>query len=88
MATERDRKRCEWEIWFRMREALAIKNLRDAKEIFDKFGIKCWLDSGTLLGAGRDGKIMEWDEDIDLAAMDYSWEKTISTIIDPIFHQL
>lgn len=31
---------------------------------------------------------MEWDEDIDLAAMDYSWEKTISTIIDPIFHQL
>jgi len=44
-----------------------IKNLRDAKDIFEKLGIKIWLDCGTLLGAYRDKKVIEGDEDdIDL----------------------
>lgn len=49
-----------------MNKELAVRNLKVVKEIFDEFGIRFWLDSGTLLGAVRDGKILEWDYDIDL----------------------
>lgn len=42
-------------------------NIIDAKKILDSFGIKFWLDSGTLLGAYREGHAIEGDEDdIDL----------------------
>lgn len=63
-----------------MDEELAVRNLREAKEILDMLGIKYWLDWGTLLGAVRDGKIIEWDHDIDLGAMRDSWEKILSII--------
>jgi phosphorylcholine metabolism protein LicD len=55
-----------------MNEELAVKNLKEVKEIFDRAGVKYWLDSGTLLGAMRDGKIIEWGHDIDLGAMEDS----------------
>jgi hypothetical protein len=64
----------------RMREEIAVKNLKEVKEIFDRAGVKYWLDSGTLLGAMRDGKIIEWDHDIDLGAMEDSWKKIASTL--------
>lgn len=41
--------------------------LREAKRVVDKHGVEFWLDSGTLLGAVRDGKIIPWEHDIDLA---------------------
>ena len=49
-----------------MNEEKAVGNLREIKEIFDKIGIDYWLDTGTLLGAVRDGRIIEWDTDVDL----------------------
>lgn len=58
-----------------MREEIAVKDLKEVKEILDRFGVKYWLDSGTLLGAVRGGKIIEWDHDIDLGMMEDSWKK-------------
>ena len=49
-----------------MREETAVENLREIKDVFDKIGVEFWLDHGTLLGAVRDGKIIEWDSDVDL----------------------
>ena len=40
--------------------------MREIKEVFDKTDLDYWLDGGTLLGAVRDGKILEWDGDVDL----------------------
>lgn len=67
-----------------MKEGIGIKylkeNLKEIKEIFDKHGIRYWLDWGTLLGAVRDGKILEWEHDIDFGTMNDSWEKIVSAI--------
>ena len=63
-----------------MREELAIKNLKELKEILDRFEVRYWLDYGTLLGAIRNGKFIEWDEDVDLGAMDESWDRIASAL--------
>lgn len=53
-----------------------IKALITVKEIFDKHKITFWLEHGTLLGAVRDGKLVEWDNDIDVG----TWVKDIVKI--------
>ena len=60
------------------KEKIFLENLRDTKEIFNKLGIKFWLDWGTLLGAVREGKIIEWDHDVDLGLMAEDFEKNAS----------
>lgn len=46
----------------------SFKIFRDIKSVLDMFDIPFWLEHGTLLGMVRDGKIIEGDDDIDLAA--------------------
>ena len=47
------------------------------KNILESLGILFWLDFGTLLGAARNNKIMDWDHDFDLAVLDNDREKLI-----------
>jgi hypothetical protein len=54
---------------------LAVANLKAVKSVFDKLDIKFWLLYGTALGAVRDGKIMEWDHDIDIGLWNYDRAK-------------
>lgn len=65
------------------KEEIMVENLRDIREIFDKHNIKFWLDWGTLLGAIRNGKIIEWDHDIDLGIREEDFKK-ISPILPEI----
>jgi phosphorylcholine metabolism protein LicD len=55
----------------KMFDDITIKSLVDLMEKTVNFlednQITYWLDSGTLLGACRDGKFIPWDDDIDLA---------------------
>jgi len=60
-----------------MKEDMAIQNLREIKEIFDKNDIQVWLDCGTLLGAIREGRIIAWDKDTDLG----TWYDNLRQII-------
>jgi len=66
-----------------MKEEVAVENLREMKEILDKNRINYWLDAGTLLGAVRNGKIIGWDHDIDLA----TWYENVDRIVS-IFPEL
>jgi len=64
-------------------EEKSIETLGKIKKIFDKHHIEYWLDEGTLLGAVREKKFIEWDHDIDLGA----WAATIPKII-PLFDEI
>jgi len=42
--------------------------------VLDKYGVKFWLDHGTLLGAVREDGFIPWERDIDLGI----WNHTVS----------
>lgn len=43
-----------------------IKSLLAFKEVMERNKIPYWLDFGTLLGAVREGKLIDWDKDGDV----------------------
>ena len=45
---------------------ILLDNLEKTIKIFEKHNIQYWCTSGTLLGVIREGKIIEYDDDIDL----------------------
>jgi len=51
--------------------------LRDATVTLAKFGIRYWMDSGTLLGLERDGQLLSADRDIDLSI----WESDLEALM-------
>jgi hypothetical protein len=47
--------------------ASLVRVVRGAVALCETFlNDECWLDSGTLLGARRNGRVLRWDEDGDL----------------------
>ena len=46
-----------------------VHTLLSFKHIFDKYGLKFYLDGGTLLGAVREKDIIEYDADNDIAIL-------------------
>lgn len=51
----------------KMKSPIDIKALQALDKVFKKNDIPYWLTCGTLLGAVREGKPIEWDWDIDIA---------------------
>lgn len=54
-----------------MNELLAKKVLKEVKEVLDMHNVEFWLNFGALLGAVRDGKFINYDDDIELNAWAY-----------------
>lgn len=40
-----------------------------AKELLDSLNCKWWLDTGNLMGAYRDGKMVAHDDDFDIGVL-------------------
>jgi hypothetical protein len=52
-----------------------VKELEEISDILNKLSIPWVLTCGTLLGIYRDGKIISWDEDIDIDIRDEFFER-------------
>lgn len=48
----------------------ARKDLEEIQKVFDSFGVRLFLTYGALLGIYRDGKFIDYDDDIDLCVVD------------------
>ncbi|MDP4528333.1 LicD family protein [Alkalimonas delamerensis] len=49
-------------------------------ELFREHQIKACIDSGTLLGIMREGRLLAWDDDIDFAIDDADFDKALTVL--------
>lgn len=45
----------------------AQKYLRLITDVLDRYCVGYWLESGTLLGVVREGRLLPWDSDLDIS---------------------
>ena len=52
---------------------MAVRVLAEAVNVYARAGVPVWMQDGTLLGAVREGRTIEWDDDMDLGLMHEDW---------------
>jgi phosphorylcholine metabolism protein LicD len=58
----------------------AKKTIEYVKEQFQKVELDFWLEAGTALAAVRDGKVFDWEHDIDLGVWREDLDKVLSLL--------
>lgn len=46
-----------------------LEEVKKVRAILDEAKILYWMDFGTLLGAGQQGKMFDWDKDVDFSIL-------------------
>ncbi len=62
------------------REVLG-KAMLDFISVLEKHKIKYCISHGTMLGLYRDGDFIAWDDDVDIALLDFSQREYFSTVV-------
>ena len=60
------------ELW-----AIQMDILKLISQLCEKHGIRWFVHAGTLLGAARDGKMIPWDDDVDIMMTRDNYDKFI-----------
>lgn len=58
-----------------------VKILSEAIEILNSIDINPWIQDGTLLGAVREGDIIDWDFDMDLGVYSHEWSQEAEILL-------
>lgn len=64
-----------------MNKAVALRALTMANEVMGALGVRYWLDCGSLLGAVREGDILEHDQDVDFSCKDWQRHAEIAEVM-------
>ncbi len=59
--------------------------VKDVHDIFMKYHVEYWIDSGTLIGAVRQGGLLPWDDDVDLIVLKNQEQKFLA--LTPVFER-
>jgi phosphorylcholine metabolism protein LicD len=62
----------------------SIEILKDVIEVLNRHKIEYYLDFGTLLGAVRDGKLIPWDDDIDISLLNEDDYKRLPEVLSTL----
>jgi phosphorylcholine metabolism protein LicD len=63
---------------------VAEKMLEDVTRILEKHNVRYWLDFGTLLGIVREGRILPWDDDMDISIFEEDRQKVHDIVMPEI----
>lgn len=70
---------------------IQLKLTQEVLRICNKYGLRIWADSGTLIGAVRDKGFIPWDDDVDLVMFREDYDKLLEIAPDefkaPYFFQ-
>ncbi len=58
-----------------------VQAIHEAVHLLHLVGIDVWIQDGTLLGAVRDKKIIDWDHDLDLGVYSWQWNDKCHDIL-------
>lgn len=56
--------------------------LKELSDVFTKNDLPFWLEAGTALAAAREGRIFDWEHDIDIATWKVADEKILKLVKD------